>query len=236
MPTLNPRTILHCALLAPTLQAWTNDRCAAEVKWEQPPIGSVAMLSQDDACYPFRATTADNFTGTGGAMQSIRWWGSYRTLRAAGNAASMAPDRFTVRIWASVDYGSYVCPDGYDGYGWLWETSISEYSESPFDGAGAGAAYEFFGVLDTPFETEAEVEYFVSVSAEMCYPPLWEWANGEGDGRQCCFVADPTYALDQWLPASVIWGAPYETAMVLYSDDPVPVADVSWSRLKALYR
>ena len=63
---------------------------------------------------------------------------------------------------------------------------------------------------------------------------LWLWICLSILGA---FFYAPFFGYSTWTPATVVWGAPYELALVLLNGDGgTPTEDATWSSIKDLYR
>lgn len=213
-------SLASLAMLAPSSFALAGD-----VIWEQLPDGvDYTLSSQDDACYPFTNQLADDFvTDTDQAIQGVRWWGGYWN-------GTETPPPPTVRFEIWRDDLDEPCPS--QSAERIYSEETGDVLERPADGLPEGTL-EYAAALPRGFVPTPGERYWLSILLVFCYPPQWGIATGVGNDREACFRTD--WGIAPWVAASTVFGAPYETAFVIKSAPPTPVAGITWSRLKGFY-
>ena len=193
---------------------------SSDIVFEQIPDAVLGLFSQDDACYPLLAQTADDFVGTGEDLVAMGWWGLY------WNGTALAPDGFRIEIYAD---------DGGVPGDLLYETTTTEYNEVLGDSQMSEPS-SYCTVLEPPFEMADGSTYHMSVIPLLCFPPQWGHSTGIGNGVPGHFRS-VFFDFPEWTPNVDVFGFEWELALVLFASfsDPIPVDDVSWSAIKGLY-
>ena len=186
--------------------------CGEDFKWEQLPNGGAGVAAQDDECYPFLAESADNFVGDGEMMIGAGWWGDWD--------GSAMLDAFEITIYA----------DSGNGPGEMIYTEVvTDYNET------AGAPFGYCALLSEPVMKADGETYWIDITSIYCFQPQWFWSVGDGDGQEIYFKSD-FFGFPDWVPGSIVFGGPRETAFLLYNEGGgVPTEEATWSEIKALY-
>jgi len=190
--------------------------CEGQIRFEQLPNGASGLSTQDDLCYPFESEVADDVVGDGTDLIGVGWWGVY------WNGSPLPPDAVNIRLFAD-DAGA---PGDL-----LHETTTFDYDETAGDPLGY-CTNEIGG-----WPLSDEITYHLSIQASLCFPPQWGWSTGDGNGVEL-HLRSIFYEFPDWTPAEVVFGVPYDAAFLLYvsSGGGTPVAEASWTALKAHYR
>jgi hypothetical protein len=138
--------------------------------WNQPTDLSQTWASQYDPIqFQNFGTVYDNFTlGSASSITGVEWVGAYFNPPAAGPITS-----FEVQFWSDaagqpgISLADYVIP------GNASETFLSN------DNLGS-PAYTYAVGLGTPFDAAAGTQYWLSVVADLAFPPQWGWETGTG--------------------------------------------------------
>jgi hypothetical protein len=171
-------SIALTSMLCPEIQVH-----AAPIVYSQPsdfPGGTVFASQQDDPVLGFGdfATAYDNFTLLQDTeITDLHWQGGYFN---GGNVGTLAG--FRIEFWADAAGQPDLAP--------LSTDVIAGNANETFVGVdGAGTEiYNYSIDLPTPFLAVANTTYWVSIVADMDFPPQWGWHSGTGgDG---VFVQD----------------------------------------------
>jgi hypothetical protein len=192
------------------------------IGWEQLPNGASGFSSQVDVCYPFTSCTADDFTGDGGPVVGVGWWGVY------WNGGVVAPDGFDVSIWA--DAGGMPAGNPESGGALFYETH-ADYHETFSGPTEADYCTDFVNGLFV----EDGVTYWLGIEAVFCFPPQWGWSTGTGDGVDVWF-GFPLLGYPYWTPGVNVFGFTSDMAFLLFDGIGTPTKDTTWSTIKNLYR
>jgi len=132
----------------------------------------------------YHAITYDNFQlEQGGIVSSVNWTGEF------GNASSHGPiDAFTVSFWADAAQQPGALLKSYTIPGNAAETFLTAW-------AGQRVWYSYSAVLDSAFEAQSGVEYWVSIVPNTpTINPQWFWEAGAGgDSRSLTDVGISHY-------------------------------------------
>jgi PEP-CTERM motif len=151
----------------------------ADTLYTQGYDGSLNLLaSQTDTTpdgFGAFAQTYDNFTlGSAATITNLAWTGGYF------NGAPSAITSFTISFYSN--------SGGVPGTTLSTVTIAGDANETVLD-----AADEIFTYNDTvSFAAAAGTEYWVSIVANIGFPPQWGWSTGtggDGDAYQCFFGA-----------------------------------------------
>lgn len=197
-----------------SVPAWLIDPAGEGTVFEQLPDGDTSLASQSDACTPFVAECADDFTGDGSSIVAVSFWGYF------WEPTPSQPKAFTIRFFAAAMGG---------GPGeLLFEREVTEIASS------GGDVIRYDASLGEVFETTAGATYYISIVAEHCSPPQWGWASAAGNAEDVYFRSD-YFGYPEWTRGNDVFGDAYDLAFRLMGE-PVPVSDVSWSLLKHAFR
>ncbi|WP_083713113.1 hypothetical protein [Paludisphaera borealis] len=138
--------------------------------FDQPTNLNGAYASQNDPSGGLGnfATVYDNFTiGTGATITDVSWVGSYF------NGAPAAISGFTLTFYAdnAGQPGTALATDFIVGN--ANETSLGLDDQSD-------PAFSYSAILNTSFAATAGTQYWLSIVADMGFPPQWGWEYGTG--------------------------------------------------------
>jgi hypothetical protein len=149
----------------------------AEVVYDQPsnfgaPNANGLASQNDPAQGGVFARAYDNFTIAAGAMiTDVTWQG------LTFNPPTMNPNitGFTIQIWDNNTAGG-----GQPGNS-LSMTHIAGNAGQTFVGNEAGQFPTFnYAASITPFNATAGTQYWISIVADLTFPPQWGWHSGTG--------------------------------------------------------
>ncbi len=127
------------------------------------------------------ATTYDNFTlGSTSDIAEFQWIGAYFNPPVQGPITG-----FTLNFYADNGGAPGATLASYSGPGTFGETSVGP-------DASGDPSFFYDGFLGSAFTAQAGTTYWVSIVADLVFPPQWGWetgVGGDGAGYQCFFGA-----------------------------------------------
>jgi hypothetical protein len=155
-------------LLAAALTLGAAQAQAALV-WNQPTDFSTTYASQyDPNSFHDFATTYDDFTlGSATDITRVTWVGGYF------NTAVQAPiNSFELQFWSDAA--------GQPGSSLMDYVIPGTAGESYLEDNGGASIYSYAADLGSAFQASAGTQYWLSIVANVDFPPQWGWESGTG--------------------------------------------------------
>lgn len=118
--------------------------------------------------------TYDNFTlNTDGEISDVHWVGAYFPEAGATNIGTPVMNGFLIELWSdnAGEPGSLLFSESISGN--AGETFLS-------NGLYNQVFYSYDANLASSFMAIAGTEYWLSIQAQLDFPPHWGWAEGNG--------------------------------------------------------
>lgn len=136
-------------------------------------LGPNAISSQRDTFYPFLSQTADDFKlGEQKLISGVYWWGNFWS-------GIVDPCDFEIIFYA--DNGSGNSPTG-GGMDDPTSTALAVYNIQGISGypLSQNGYFQYHAELDQKFIANPNKKYWISIVAEVTFPPQWGWIiNGQ---------------------------------------------------------
>jgi hypothetical protein len=144
---------------------------ADPVIYSQPsnfPLSAFIFSTNDTAVSNIDSRAFDNFTLLDdSSITDLHWQGSF----LLGEPAQIT--QFTITFWSN--------NAGQPGSPLLTEAFLGNANQTAVGNDSAGVpTFNYFVDLTTPFHATGGTPYWVSIVADVAFPPVWAWHNGTG--------------------------------------------------------
>ncbi|MBD3348936.1 MAG: hypothetical protein GF400_07050 [Candidatus Eisenbacteria bacterium] len=201
------------------------------VKWSQlPDLEGNAVSSEWCDDIALITDMADDFyCEDGNPIVALEWWATEYNCGTYGPPIPI--DYFIVRFYADA---------GGSPGGLLYEEQVDTWTEEYTAGGDMYSEFHYSADLPVAFLQQAANTYWLQIQAHHTRTDYcqWGWHQCLADqqwGAEAHLKSD-YFSVPDWTALSILIGYHFEASFVIYADVTSPVAEGSWTTIKAMYR